>query len=86
MEKPSHRGDPTGLLHRLARAVLLPAAFLLLTAQAPPSDPASRELRLEIKQAEDRAAERAAALERRIEEFERQTWIVGAGVEVGTDQ
>jgi hypothetical protein len=60
----------------MKRSLMLLAAYLLLTAQAPPSALASRELRLEIRQAEDRAGKRIEALEHRVENFERNTWIV----------
>ncbi len=54
----------------MKRSLLMFAAFLLLTAQAPPSDLASRELRLEIKQAEDRAGTRVDEVQRRVENLE----------------
>jgi hypothetical protein len=64
------RSAPTGNLRWPILAGFWPAAFLLLTAQAPPADLASRELRLEIKQAEDRAGKRADELARRLEDLE----------------
>jgi hypothetical protein len=52
--------------------LVLLSAFLLLTAQAPPADLASRELRLEIQQAEERAGRRIEDLQRRVEDLERK--------------
>jgi hypothetical protein len=57
---------------RSRQAWFLLAAFLLLTAQAPPSDLASRELRFEIQQTEDRAGRRIDDLQRRVEDLERK--------------
>jgi hypothetical protein len=66
------RGRHATPLQQLSAPLLLLAAFLLLTAQAPPSDLASRELRLEIKQAEDRVGSRVDGIQRRVEDRERK--------------
>jgi len=66
------RGRHATPLQQLSVPLFLLAAFLLLTAQAPPSDLASRELRLEIKQAEDRAGSRVDDIQRRVEDLERK--------------